>query len=221
MSTRDVKDAMQTSVRIIEAAEALFARQGFAETSMRQITTEAEVNLAAVNYHYGSKQGLIKAVATRVLEPLCGQLEGLLTERRLTSALRIRVEELLEMLMRALLRVSEERPHALNLFMRLLEQPRVPAQERLRSFLLEEYGERMKPFVELLRQDSTPMQGEEFFWRLHCLLGALVFALSSHATPGALSEGSAVEVERILHRLVPVLSAGFQARAEHNQFCAL
>src|SRR3546814_17714118 len=52
---------------ILDTAEALFARQGHDGTSMRQITSEAGVNLAAVNYHFGSKEALVQAVLKRRL----------------------------------------------------------------------------------------------------------------------------------------------------------
>lgn len=45
-----------TKTRILDAAEKLFAERGFSETSLRLITSKAEVNLASVNYHFGSKK---------------------------------------------------------------------------------------------------------------------------------------------------------------------
>ena len=51
----------ETVERILDAAEQLFAEKGFAETSLRLITSKAGVNLAAVNYHFGSKKALIQA----------------------------------------------------------------------------------------------------------------------------------------------------------------
>ncbi len=59
-----------TKTRILDAAEKLFARQGFDATSLRMLTREAEVNLASVNYHFGSKEELIKAVIARRILPL-------------------------------------------------------------------------------------------------------------------------------------------------------
>ena len=59
-----------TKLRILEAAERLFMERGFAATSLREITATARVNLAAVNYHFGSKEALIDAVLTRRLQPL-------------------------------------------------------------------------------------------------------------------------------------------------------
>ncbi|TVP55269.1 MAG: TetR/AcrR family transcriptional regulator, partial [Halomonadaceae bacterium] len=59
----------ETVDRILDAAEELFAERGFSETSLRMITSHARVNLAAVNYHFGSKKALIQAVFARFLTP--------------------------------------------------------------------------------------------------------------------------------------------------------
>ncbi|MEO7143693.1 MAG: TetR/AcrR family transcriptional regulator [Bryobacteraceae bacterium] len=59
-----------TKTRILDAAERLFALHGFEAASLRAITTEARVNLAAVNYHFQSKDGLIDAIVARHLEPI-------------------------------------------------------------------------------------------------------------------------------------------------------
>ena len=59
-----------TRDRILDAAERLFAQQGFDLTSLRALTTEADVNLAAVNYHFGSKERLFEAVLARLIAPI-------------------------------------------------------------------------------------------------------------------------------------------------------
>jgi AcrR family transcriptional regulator len=59
-----------TRERILRAAEELFMDRGFASTSLRMITARAKVNLAAVNYHFGSKEALIREVFERQLAPL-------------------------------------------------------------------------------------------------------------------------------------------------------
>jgi len=61
---------IDTKNRILNAAEQLFASDGFHNTSMRAITGDAEVNLAAVNYHFGTKEALLQAVFERRLLPL-------------------------------------------------------------------------------------------------------------------------------------------------------
>ncbi|MEX1057648.1 MAG: TetR/AcrR family transcriptional regulator, partial [Natronospirillum sp.] len=68
-------DQPDTAARILDTAEQLFAEKGFSETSLRNITTRAGVNLAAVNYHFGSKNELVQAVFERFLTPFCRKLD--------------------------------------------------------------------------------------------------------------------------------------------------
>ena len=72
MSTaeKDITEGSEARDRILDAAEILFAEQGFEVVSLRQITTQAAVNLAAVNYYFGSKEGLIMDVLARVVGPI-------------------------------------------------------------------------------------------------------------------------------------------------------
>src|SRR5882724_9640976 len=66
----ELRGAAATKARILDAAEALFMEHGFEATSLRSITAAAAVNLAAVNYHFGSKEELFRAVLTRRLDPM-------------------------------------------------------------------------------------------------------------------------------------------------------
>ena len=65
---------------IAAALRSLFAERGFAETSLRNITSKAKVNLAAVNYHFGSKKSLIQAVFARYLDPFTERFHAALDE---------------------------------------------------------------------------------------------------------------------------------------------
>lgn len=211
---------VKTALKIIQSAEALFAEQGFTETTMRQITAAADVNLAAVNYHFRSKQGLVNAVCERLMEPLCAEIETAL-ENRLLEKTPIAVEELLEILMRALLNVNQINTYSLSVFMRLLELAYMKNQEELRTFFVTEYWHRLQPFVDLLRKYAAPMENNEFFWRLHFLLGSIVFTLSNYHMLLTLEKtnfSDCAEIETILHRMIPVLASGLQARGEHIYF---
>src|SRR5579872_4743200 len=68
--TTEVSIPLDTKIRILNAAEKLFGLKGFDATSLRDITAEAQVNLAAVNYHFQSKDSLINAIIERRLEPV-------------------------------------------------------------------------------------------------------------------------------------------------------
>ena len=68
MTLRAVKPQHETRTRILDAAEELFMQHGFEGTSMRLLTAKAGVNLAAVNYHFGSKDAMVEAVFRRRLD---------------------------------------------------------------------------------------------------------------------------------------------------------
>ncbi|MFW1677824.1 TetR/AcrR family transcriptional regulator [Pontibacter sp. JAM-7] len=213
-----------TPSSIVEAAETLFAEQGFNETTVRQITHRAGVNLASINYHFGSKKGLIQAVAEKFLTPLCNSLERMLNDFQVHSSEDIALEDLLEILMRALLSVHHENLHALSVFMRLLELAYMKSQEELRGFLLQRYQSKLQPYFKLLHDSAAPMEDDEFFWRLHFLLGSITFTLSNFHTLSAIEKTeyhSDAEVEKIMHRMIPVLAAGLQARADKSYFCRI
>ncbi|MBV0932172.1 TetR family transcriptional regulator [Marinobacterium sp. A346] len=204
-----------TASRIIHAAEKLFAEQGFKETTMRQITSQADVNLAAVNYHFGSKQGLIQSVAQHSLNPLCDAIDAGLDAfnvQQQTPGL----DALLQILARALVRVHQRNDYSLAVLMRLLDQAYRPIQQELQGFIRAEYGTRISVFLHYLRQQAMPLSEREFFWRLHFLMGSVIFTLSNmHALialdqPGA-EPDAAAEVEHILQRMVPFICAGMAA----------
>ena len=70
MPLRSIKPPHETRTRILDAAEELFMQHGFEGTSMRLLTAKAGANLAAVNYHFGSKDALIEALFRRRLDPM-------------------------------------------------------------------------------------------------------------------------------------------------------
>jgi len=72
---------MATRNRIIEAAEVLFAVNGYDGTSLRDITEQAGVNVAAVNYHFGSKENLLAALLDRIISPINEERLELLAAR--------------------------------------------------------------------------------------------------------------------------------------------
>src|SRR5881394_165011 len=79
-STRPDTTSQDTKSRILDVAEHLFIEHGFEATSLRSLTSSAGVNLAAVNYHFGSKEELFQAVLTRRLDPMNQERIDLLTK---------------------------------------------------------------------------------------------------------------------------------------------
>ncbi|MGV3618216.1 MAG: TetR/AcrR family transcriptional regulator [Fimbriimonas sp.] len=114
--TIDVKDRAAARDRLLDVAERLFALRGVAETSVRAITAEAGMNVAAVNYYFASKDQLFEAVMDRRLPPLIAA-----RERQLSAALAGggEVESILRALIEPSIRLGFEHPSFARLASRL------------------------------------------------------------------------------------------------------
>src|ERR1043165_3486317 len=127
MTLRAVKPQHETRTRILDAAEELFMQHGFEGTSMRLLTTQAGVNLAAVNYHFGSKDALIEAVFRRRLDPInaariaeLDRLEKEARERNPAAPVRLAAEAVIRAFVGPSLRLMEDAKGGGRNFIRLL-----------------------------------------------------------------------------------------------------
>ncbi|APX93313.1 TetR family transcriptional regulator [Halomonas sp. 1513] len=203
-----------TVTRILDTAEVLFAERGFAETSLRNITSKAKVNLAAVNYHFGSKKALIQAVFARYLDPFTERFHAALDELEVEYAGRvIPLEVLLESMAKTVLDVPAER-NSLKVFMRLLGLAYSQAQGHLRRYIQDHYGSVFSRFSDLVRQATPELPEAERFWRLHFVLGTVIFTLSGLDALRDIAEkdyGEHVSVRDLIRRLRPVVVAAMNA----------
>ncbi|MEH6491065.1 TetR/AcrR family transcriptional regulator [Halopseudomonas sp.] len=204
-----------TVKRILDAAEQLFAEKGFAETSLRLITSKAGVNLAAVNYHFGSKKALIQAVFVRFLDPFVSSLERELDQHEQRGDLRqLSLEQLLEMLVDQALAVKPRSGNDLSTFMRLLGLAFSQSQGHLRKYLAEVYGRVFQRYMSLVYGAVPTIPPAELFWRVHFMLGSAAFTMSSMKALRAIAEAEFAEhraVDEVLRLMVPFLAAGMRA----------
>src|SRR5690606_2007084 len=204
----------ETGERILDAAEHLFAEKGFAETSLRLITSRAGVNLAAVNYHFGSKKSLIQAVFTRFLNPFVSSLEQELDRLEQAGTPDLSLEELLEMLVRLVLAVKPRSGDDLSIFMRLLGLAFSQSQGHLRKYLSSVYGRVFRRYLKLILRSAPELPRDVLFWRVHFMLGSAAFTLSSLKALKAMGEteyGERAGTDEILRQMVPVFAAGMRA----------
>lgn len=204
---------VSTKHKILDAAEELFAEHGFTETSLRVITTRAEVNLASVNYHFGSKKSLIEAVFERFMA--CFTTELLAEMAKVDrQPEKIEVSHVLTTLVRPLVAIDNIRPNGSSVFMKLLGRAYAETQGHVRRFAMERYSHVLARFTRLLHKASPDTVPSEMFWRLHFMLGAFIFTLAGHEALQEISESDfqeTVTVEQIIARLIPFLSAGFSS----------
>jgi len=164
-----------TKQRILDSAESLFARYGFAGASLRQVTASANVNLAAVNYHFGSKENLINEVFRRRLDALnedrSRALEKVLAQPKYT------LEDVLAAFVRPALALSAD-PHGGSGFVRVLARAYAEHNERLRKFLHDNYGHVLKQFASAFAHLLPHLDKQEMYWRLDIVSGALTYAMA-------------------------------------------
>ncbi len=132
--------AAATRRRLIDAAERLFAEQGFANTSVRDLTGEAGANLASVNYHFGGKENLYVAVWQRMLVDM--------REARLAAVERVmsQPDPTVEQLVRAL---------AVSLVKPMIDTPQ--RGERMLRFYVREMSEPLLPQGMFAREMIEPV----------------------------------------------------------------
>src|SRR3954452_12698921 len=81
----DTREHIDTQESLLDAAESLFSEHGIQAASLRAITQQAGANLAAVHYHFGAKEGLVRAGFSRRLKPLPEERMRLLDACDLTA----------------------------------------------------------------------------------------------------------------------------------------
>ena len=205
-----------TKQRILSAAEHHFARDGYHATSLRSITATAKVNLAAVNYHFGSKEALLEAVIERRLSPLnesrLGQLEALLSQAEQPGELPA-CRDILRTFIEPTLHLRQqgsETEDFVALIGRILAEPR--------GIAMSIFMHHMEPLMERLFQAlclSLPeLSRETLFWRLHFAIGSLSHVMRCHERHAMVPEELSVDlpVEDLVDLFLDFATAGMEAQ---------
>jgi AcrR family transcriptional regulator len=208
MSQQDTKQ------KILDSAEQFFAADGYHATSLRSITAAAEVNLAAVNYHFGSKDALLEAVIVRRLGPLnevrLGQLESLL--RAAEKAGRVpSCREVLRTFVAPTLHLRKKGSSAENfiaLIGRTLAEPRGLAM----SIFMSHMEPMMIRLFQALSLSLPELSRQDLFWRVHFAIGSLSHIMRCHERHSMVPEEIDVElpVDDLIERFLDFATAGME-----------
>jgi len=204
-----------TVTKILDAAESLFAENGFTETSTRAITQLAGVNVAAVNYHFGSKKDLIQAVFARFLDPFCSYLNKNLNDFEASlegqQADLVSVLSVLEFTLTRSLRGENNPSDQISNFLRLLGLAYTQSQGHMRRFLREHYFSTYIRFIKAIQSTRPEYSPEDLFWRIHFAVGSMIFTFSNLETlrsMAATDPENAASVEKIIKMLIDYISGG-------------
>ncbi len=197
-----------TKDRILGAAEELFAQHGFASTSLRQVTGLADVNIAAVNYHFGGKDNLIQEVFRRRMDQMSRQREKSL--KKALSEQPLQLESILAAFIRPALAMGRDQ-HGSH-FIRVLARAYAEKNDRLRKFLSDNYGGVQRDFAKAIHLVLPELSKEQLYWRLDFLSGALTYTLSEFGMiKRPADESEAVHLEKLTAALISFAAAGFKS----------
>lgn len=197
-----------TKTRILDAAERVFSHDGFDGASLRSITAAAQVNLAAVNYHFHSKEALFSAVIERRVRPI--------NQRRVEMLNAIRGEATPEAIIDAFVRPPFELSSAEHSVVRPLMARLLSVPRELHTRLIEEnFGPLLNLFVDALVAALPALPREELQWRMFFVIGAMAqtMAWGPIMTKFIDGEPNLADVEALAAHLVLFGAAGMRAPA--------
>ena len=180
MALRAVKPQHETRTRILDAAEELFMQHGFEATSMRLLTAKAGVNLAAVNYHFGSKDALIEALFRRRVDPMnaarIAELERLEAD---AGGRALAPESIIRAFIGPSLRLIEDAKSGGRNFIRLLGRTYTEPAKAIRALIGQLYAPAMERYKNAFERALPHMPREELVWRMHFMFGTLSYTLAA------------------------------------------
>lgn len=198
-----------TKDRILGAAEELFAQFGFSGTSLRQVTSRADVNIAAVNYHFGSKENLVNEVFRRRMDEMSSQRLAAL--KATVDANPGELEPILAAFVQPALAMAQDR-HGGGAFVRVIARAYAEKNDGLRKFLSDHYGHVLREFAKAIAVAVPALSKEELYWRLDFLAGSLTYAMADFGLikrPSGVSESA--HRERAARELIRFAAAGFKS----------
>lgn len=200
-----------TGDRLLDAAERLFAKQGIRATSLREITAQSKSNLAAVNYHFRSKDALVRAVFERCFRPLNEErLRCLAAAEDAAGNGPLAIEAVLRALFEPMLVQWRLNRNFILLAGRLQHEP----DARLHQFILSLYEELIRRFLSAAKRAAPGVPEPDLFFWLQFLFGGTVHTLLQSEDLERLSGGFDVlsDTDVFLDRLIAFGAAGLNAR---------
>lgn len=206
---------VDTREALLDAAEKLFSEHGIQASSLRMITQQAGANLAAVHYHFGSKEGLVKAVFSRRLRPLEEERLRLLDACDLTGGDRGEgIEQIIRAFAAPVLRRMREDPGEEHPFAQLMGRVFNEPSEEVKSMLVQEFKLTADRFLDALRLLLPDLSEKELMWRFHFLAGGMGHTVSCRKMIAKFSEVCASSApEEVLRYLVTFMASGLRAPA--------
>jgi AcrR family transcriptional regulator len=197
--------------RIIDAAEKLFAVDGYDAVSFRDLTDAAGVSLSAIHYHFGSKQAVLAEIFVRRASVLTRRRLDLLGAARRYEGASPSLESILDAFLRPAFEVTHGDRN--DLFNRLRARVSLEHSTTTREIVSRAFDENDLRFVDELRAALPELTHEDVHWRFHFLVGAMLYTMSDSGQLEGLSGGkcSPAQTDLALAAMVRTFSALFRS----------
>ncbi len=200
----------KTKDLILDAAEALFSEKGVDGVSLRLLTKEAGVNLAAVHYHFGSKEAVVKAVFLRRVGPVNRERIEMLDKLELRG--NVQVEDILVALMKPILLLARDAVRGKR-FLRLCARFYSEPAEYLETAFAEEFGEVIARFERAFATALPGLSQADLRRRMHFAIGVMVHTMldSDHTKRFTAGACDPSDTQTTLDAMVGFVAAGMRA----------
>jgi len=200
----------ETKEQILTVAERLFAEHGFTGTTLRNVVSEAGVNLAAVHYHFGSKEELFRAVVARFARPVVERELKLLAELKSGSELPS-VEALLNAVVQPSLEILSQGEDSRLVRAKFMGRCRTEP-EPIQSIAYAEFAVAAEPFLDMFQRILPEQPRSQLGWKFDLVISALVRVLMEAGKPYALLKSNrSKDIEVATHQLVAFLSPAMRS----------
>ena len=202
-----------TKTEILDAAERLFAEKGFDGTAIREITRAANVNVAAIHYHYGSKEEVLRGVTDRVVGPLNNRRFELL-DRALDDAqpYPLSIEAILDAFIRPDIETLQELHKRGPTVAHFLGRTYMDPTPWIQQMAQEQFAEAQTRFFPVLTAALQHLTVEEIAWRMYRVAAVLIHLFATWPDDG-LTE---TQADDTLAHLIRFLASALQAPAPEN-----
>ena len=203
----------ETGNEILDAAEKAFARDGYDNTSLREIATRARVNAALVQYYFGSKEGLFRAMFVRRAQELAAERLALLDAVEAKGG-QPALEDILHAYLRPAFNLMQRGAGGVA-FMRLQARLQNDPGELSLTLRTAVYEAPMQRFIQALRRALPRCPADVLYWRVTFMVGAYLHAISDANRLHIISGGrwSAKNREEAFRQLMQFFVAGLKAAA--------
>lgn len=215
-----VESGVATRQRLLEAAEQLFSEEGFDSVSVRDITEKAGANVAAVNYHFNSREHLVELVMERYINPINDErLARLDVLEKKSGGKPVALEEVLDAFIRPFATQVRKSELSEKMFYKLMGRCMGDRGGMMPKSVEQGFQLMLMRFKRAFEKALPELDGEDLLWRIHFTVGAMIHTMAHAETFNRFTQGEAgtPPMEKTLSRFIRFSAAGLRQGLQDDE----